>query len=275
MLRDGSGVGVLDLPKIGFGTSRLKGDECVRAVSNALSVGYRLIDTAQAYDNEQDIGAALSGSRVLREEIFLVTKVHLRDMAPERVRLRTEDSLRHLRTDYIDLLLVHWPSKDVPLEATLGAFRRLRDESKVHHIGVANFPSSLLRVALALEPAICCNQIEYHAFLSQTAILNVARTSGLHLIAYSATAKGNAAANPTLQRIGQKYGKTATQVSIRWLVQQVGVSALLKTTSAAHLQENMEALHFTLDEFDMAQISSLHCGLRLVNRPWAPQWDTC
>lgn len=239
------------------------------------SAGYRLIDTAQAYDNELEIGTALSGSRALREEVFLVTKVHLRDIAPERVRRRTEDNLRHLKTDHIDLLLIHWPSRDVPLEATLDAFGCLRDEGKIHHIGVANFPSKLLRDALELEPAICCNQVEYHVFLSQTTILSVARAHGLHLMAYSATAKRNAAANPILQKIGRRHGRTETQVAIRWLVQQVGVSALLKTTSAVHLRENIEALHFALDETDMAQIASLSCGLRLVNRPWAPQWDNC
>ncbi len=244
------------VPSLGLGTYRLTGEACVRAVGRALSMGYRHVDTAQMYGNEREVGRGIEESRVERAEIFLTTKVWPSDFARDRVKGKTRDSLKKLRTDYVDLLLMHWPSGGVPLGETLGAMRELQDEGGVLHVGVSNFSPSLVEEA-ARHAEIFCNQVKYHPYKSQDALLDQARKMDYLLTAYTPLSRGGVQDDATLREIGEAHGKTATQVALRWLVQQEKVSAIPKATGEEHLKENLDVFDFELSEEEMDRISSL------------------
>ncbi|WP_397547011.1 aldo/keto reductase [Rhodothermus marinus] len=260
------------VPALGLGTWGLWGVVCERAVAQALALGYRHIDTARAYDNEAEIGRALRRSGVDRASVFLTTKVWWDQLAPEALRRSVETSLRLLQTDYVDLLLIHWPNPHVPLPRTLEAMLRLQAEGKVRHLGVSNFSPALLCEALRHAP-IFCNQVEYHPYLRQEALLELARRHDLLLTAYCPLARGLVRRDPVLQEIGRRYGKTAAQVALRWLVQQDHVAAVPKAARLEHLRENLAIFDFSLTPDEMARIDRLARGLRLIDPPWAPDWN--
>jgi 2,5-diketo-D-gluconate reductase B len=245
-----------EVPSLGLGTYRLTGETCVRAVERALSIGYRHVDTAQMYDNEGEVGKGIEGAGVDRGEIFLTTKVWPSDFAHDRVIRKTRESLRKLRTDYVDLLLMHWPGEGVPLEETLGAMRELQEDGSVLHVGVSNFSPSLVEEA-AEHAEIFCNQVQYHPYRNQDALLDQARKMDYLLTAYTPLSRGGVQDDATLREIGEVHNKTATQVALRWLVQQEKVSAIPKATSEEHLRENLDVFDFELSDEEMDRISSL------------------
>lgn len=261
------------VPALGFGTYRMAGEECRTAVADALSIGYRHIDTAQSYDNEEQVGEALSRSGVPREEIFLVTKLRPRNFRAGDARSTSEESLRKLRTDYVDLLLLHWPNAEVPLSDTLGALEELRKSGEVRHIGVSNFPSDLVREA-SKHTEVFANQVEYQPYLSQRTLLDLSRELGYLLTAYSPIAKGAVSNDETLIAIGREHGKTPVQVTLRWLIQQERVAAIPKASTPEHRKNNFEIFDFELSAEEMGQISSLaHAHGRIVDPEGAPEWD--
>jgi 2,5-diketo-D-gluconate reductase B len=260
------------VPALGFGTYRLAGEECRRAVEDALELGYRHIDTAQGYDNEEMVGAGLESSGVPREQIFLVTKVRPSNYGSDVVKEAMRESLRKLRTEYVDLLLLHWPSADVPVEETLGALRELQDEGAVRNLGVSNFPSKLVAEA-SRHARIFANQVEYHPFLSQRTLLDQAVELDYLLTAYSPIAKGAVANDETLSAIGQEHGKSAVQVTLRWLVQQERVAAIPKASSPEHRRSNFDIFDFELSDEEMRRIHALERGQRLVSPEGGPGWD--
>ena len=244
------------VPSLGLGTYRLTGETCVRAVERALSMGYRHVDTAQMYDNEREVGRGIQDAGIDRAEIFLTTKVWPSDFAHDRVIRKSKESLKKLRTGYVDLLLMHWPGEDVPLEETLGAMRELQDEGSVMHVGVSNFSPSLVREA-AGHAEIFCNQVQYHPYRNQDALLGQAGEMDYLLTAYTPLSRGGVQEDATLREIGEDHGKTATQVALRWLVQQDKVCAIPKATSDEHLMENLDIFDFDLTREEMLSISSL------------------
>lgn len=260
------------IPALGLGTWMLSGTACAERVEEALRMGYRHIDTAQMYGNEADVGRAMSRSGIDRGEIFLTTKLALENLRHAEVLASTRASLSRLQTDYVDLLLIHWPSEEVPLEETLGAMLELRDRGRVRHLGVSNFPPARLERALAHAP-IVCNQVEYHPYLSQGVLLATLRGHGLALVAYSPLARGRVARERVLQQIGDAHGKTPAQVALRWLVQQPAVGVIPKAASSRHLNENLRIFDFTLSSPEIARIDALHRGERLVDPGWAPEWE--
>lgn len=260
------------VPVLGLGTWQLEGKTCERAVKEALDLGYRHVDTAQLYGNEAEVGRALRASGVPREEIFLTTKIWMESLDRASVLRTGGESLRRLDTDYVDLLLIHWPSRTVPLEETLEAFRQLREQGRAKAIGVSNFPPSLLRRALEIAP-VFCNQVELHPYLGQAALLDMARGHDLLLTAYSPLARGEVEQDRTLREIGRRHGKTPSQVTLRWLVQQDHVAAIPKASSAGHLRANLDIFDFVLSEEEMRRISELDRGRRLINPPIAPDWE--
>lgn len=262
----------VEIPALGLGTWQLTDDDCVRAVETALELGYRHIDTAQMYGNEAEIGRALAASGVDRDELFLTTKLWNDNLRHADVLATTEESLDRLGTDWIDLLLIHWPHPSVPLEETLGAMEELRDAGKVRHLGVSNFPPSWLETALELAPVIC-NQVEYHPFLSQETLLEMCRTNDLLLTAYSPLARGQVTRDRMLQEIGEAHGKSAAQITIRWLLQQDPVAVIPKATSRDHLEANLEVFDFELSEDEMARIAELDRGDRRIDPSFAPDWE--
>jgi diketogulonate reductase-like aldo/keto reductase len=244
------------VPSLGLGTYRLTGDACERAVEHALGMGYRHVDTAQMYGNEAEVGRGLEASDVDRGEIFLTTKVWPSDFAHDRVVSKTSESLKKLRTDYVDLLLMHWPGDGVPLGETLGAMRELHEEGSVLHIGVSNFSPSLLEEATE-HAEIFCNQVQYHPYRSQDELLDQTQKLDYLLTAYTPLSRGGVQGDATLKEIGEAHGKTATQVTLRWLVQQEKVSAIPKATGEEHLAENLDVFDFELSEEEMDRVFSL------------------
>ena len=263
------------VPKLGFGTWMLKGKQCVRAVEIALETGYRHIDTAQIYDNESEVGTAIQNSNITREDIFLVTKVWMDSLSAKKTINSTELSLKKLKTDYTDLLLIHWPSIKVPLEETLTAMKQLVQSQKTKFIGVSNFPVELINTSQKIFPNILCNQVEYHPFLDQRAVLKAIKKHKMFLTAYSPLARGQVFKNKTIQKIAQTYSKTAGQVTLRWLIEQEDVVAIPKAGKDEHIRSNFDIFDFQLKEPDRLILGSLNShNKRLVNpADWAPDWD--
>lgn len=262
------------MPALGFGTWQLTGETCVKAIGKALEAGYRHIDTAQIYENEAEVGQALLNSGVPRADIFLTTKIWMTNYKKKDVLSSFDTSLKKLKTDYVDLLLIHWPSTDVPLKETLGALSELQQAGSVKHIGVSNFTVDLMRQAVEeLETPIACNQVEYHVLLSQKPVLDYARKSGITVTAYSPLARGKLEDNAVVKAIAAKHNKTVGQIALRWLLDQPGVAAIPKAASENHIKQNLKIFDFKLDVEDTAALDALNGSTRLVNPDWAPEWD--
>ncbi len=263
------------IPVLGFGTWQLEGDVCAEAVQTALACGYRHIDTAQVYDNEEAVGQGLAGSGVARDEIFVTTKVWMDQMEEARLQGSVELSLKKLGLDHVDLLLIHWPNPDVPLKETMAALSEVKRFGMARHIGVSNFPVATMEeaIALASEPLVT-NQVEYHPGLDQTPVLEACRRNGMALTAYSPLGRGDLLSDPVLVEIAEDHGKTAAQVMLRWLIQQEGVAAIPRSGNPAHIKSNFDVFDFSLGEEDMDRIFALaEPGGRMVDPEWAPHWD--
>jgi 2,5-diketo-D-gluconate reductase B len=260
------------VPVLGFGTWLIEGADATEAVRDALAIGYRQIDTARAYGNEREVGRGIADSGVAREEIFLTTKVPHDEASADDVQRDCEQSLERLGVDYLDLLLLHWPSPDVPLEETLKALTALRADGRIRSLGVSNFPAGLLKQALDMAP-VFCNQVEYHPFLDQSRLLELARANDVLITAYSPLAHGKVPDDETLNRIGQAHDKTAGQVALRWLLDQDHVSPIPKASSHERRVENFEVFDFELSAEERAEIDGLPKDVRTADPPWAPNWD--
>lgn len=269
----------IQIPTLGFGTWKLYGDECVSATELALDVGYRHIDTAQIYENEAEVGQAIKNaiqkSGLDRRDIFLTTKVWMENVSKAKFAKSVDESLKKLKTEYVDLLLIHWPVSDVPLQEQAEALAAVQKSSKAKLIGVSNYTVALMNSMLNdYDVMIANNQVEYHPFLSQKPVLDFARQNRMWLTAYSPLARGAVVGNPTLKRIADKYGKSEGQVTLRWLTQQPDVAAIPKAASEANIRNNFNIFDFTLSDEEMNDIFSLaRPDGRLINPAWAPHWD--
>lgn len=262
------------IPAIGLGTWELRGRTCARVVEQALKLGYRHIDTAQIYENEREVGEALRASGVRRNEVFVTTKVWTTHFAPNDLERSVRESLARLRLSEVDLLLLHWPNPHVPLSETLRALAHVKKLGMSRHIGVSNFTVALIEEATALcsEPLVC-DQVEYHPYLDQTRVREACARHGMAVVAYSPIAKGRIKGDQMLSRIGQAHGKTAAQVSLRWLIQQ-NVSAIPRTSRVERLSENIDIFDFELSESQMREISGMGSAKgRLNDYGFAPKWD--
>ena len=264
----------MSLPALGFGTYDLTGRACTQMVRHALDIGYRHIDTAQMYGNETEVGAAIRQSGVARDDIFLTTKIWPDHLGYAEFKQATAESLKKLATDYVDLLLIHWPNSSIPLEQTLQALTEVQAEGKARHIGVSNFNVALLRATVEDYSAeIVCNQVEYHPFLSQKPVLDYLHSHAMALTAYCPLARGAVMRDATLTDIGRKYNKTAAQVALRWFMEQDAVAAIPKAAKRDHCLTNFEIFDFSLSAEDMAAIARNTSNRRLVNPGWSPAWD--
>jgi diketogulonate reductase-like aldo/keto reductase len=264
------------IPLLGLGTWDLRGRTCARVVEQALRLGYRHIDTAEMYDNEKEVGEGLRASGVKRDEVFVTTKVWPSHFAPRELERAAKDSLARLRLPDVDLLLLHWPNPQVPLSETLGALCKVKKAGMARHIGISNFTVALVEEAtkLSTEPLVC-NQFECHPFLDQSKVIAACKAHGMAVVAYSPIARGNAKNNALLARIGKAHGKTATQVCLRWLVQQE-IVVIPRTSKVERLSENAAIFDFALSQDEMAEIAALaRPGGRVVNYSYSgpPQWD--
>ncbi len=264
----------LRMPKLGLGTWRMKGDECREAVERAFSLGYRHIDTAEMYGNEEDVGRALAGARLPRADIHVTTKVWWDHLAPDAMRNAIETSLRKLQTDYVDLYMIHWPAPDMNLPLALETMVKLKEEGLIHAIGVCNFPVALLRQAVEeIGAPIAANQVEYHVLLGQQPVLDYLQKHDMALTAYCPIAQGKLADHEELGVIARKHGATAAQIALKWLIDQPGVAAIPKAARRESQIANLEAMKITLDDADRAAIAALPKAQRMVNPGFAPAWD--
>ncbi|MGI8575910.1 MAG: aldo/keto reductase [Egibacteraceae bacterium] len=261
----------ISIPKLGFGTYKASGAECASAVELALRTGYRHIDTAQGYGNEQEVGEGIKQSSVDRSELFVTTKLDDPNHSAERVRSSTEESLRTLDMDFVDLLLIHWPGEDVGHAETLDAMRGLADDGLIRSYGVSNFTPSQVREAANHAP-IVANQVEYHPLLDQTELLELAREYDHMLTAYSPIARGKVADEQVMKEIAEEHDTSPMVVALRWLLQQENVSAIPKASSAEHIESNFTALDIELSDAQMRRIDGLSKGERLVD-PSGFDWE--
>ncbi|MFL6791669.1 MAG: aldo/keto reductase [Bradyrhizobium sp.] len=265
------GVG---LPKLGLGTFRMQGDTCRAAVESALALGYRHIDTAEMYANEDAIGAAIAASGIARRDLHVTTKVWHENLAPDAIRRAFAASLKRLRLDSVDLYLVHWPSRNMNLPAIFETLMKLKEEGRTRAIGVANFTTALLKIVVEeIGAPIACDQVEYHVLLDQTPLRKYLAAKSIPLVAYCPLAQGRVASDETLGRIGKKHNASAAQVALKWLLDQDGVAAIPKASRAQSQKANLDALNLRLDDEDRKAIAALPKSMRCVNPGFAPAWD--
>jgi 2,5-diketo-D-gluconate reductase B len=262
------------IPSIGLGTWELRGRACARIVEQALRLGYRHLDTAQAYENEREVGEGLRASGVRRDDVFVTTKIWTNHFAPHDLERSAKESLVRLRMPEVDLLLLHWPNPHVPLAETLGALAHAKQMGLTRHIGVSNFTVALIEEATKTCPeTLVCDQVEYHPYLDQAKVKEACAKNGMGLVAYSPVAKGKVKGDAMLSRIGQTYRKSAAQICLRWLVQQ-NVAAIPRTSRIERLSENLDIFDFELTEGEMEQIFQLASpGGRMTDFGFAPKWD--
>jgi diketogulonate reductase-like aldo/keto reductase len=245
------------IPLLGLGTWELRGRECARVVEQALRLGYRHIDTAQLYENEREVGEGLRASGVKRNDVFVTTKIWPSHFAPRELERSARERLAQLRLTEVDLLLLHWPNPQIPLADTLGALAKVKHDGLARRIGVSNFTVALLEQALqATSEPLVCDQFECHPFLDQSKLIAACRKNGMAVVAYSPLAQGKAAKSDVLKRVGATHNKTATQVCLRFLVQQ-DIVVIPRTSKVERLSENAAIFDFMLSDDEMREIAKL------------------
>mgnify|MGYP005856316679 CR=1 FL=1 len=253
------------IPRLGLGTWQLQGDACVRTVEQALSLGFRHLDTAQMYENEEAVGRGLRQAGIPRDQVFVTTKIWREHL--------DRDGVQRLGLDAVDLLLIHWPDPAAPLEETLSAMQELQQQGKVAHLGVSNFPVAWLEKALEIAPVVC-DQVEYHALLAQPALLHALRNRGLALVAYSPLAHGRLLEEPAVRDVAERLGASPAQVALRWLLGQEQVVAIPKASKRAHLEDDLRAWELELDAQARERLDTLSSrGERTLDPDFAPRWD--
>ena len=253
----------IEMPQIGYGVYQVSPDECERCVSDALKTGYRMIDTAQAYHNEEGVGRAVKNSGINRSDIFIVSKVWISNYGYEKAKASIDDSLRKLQTDYIDLMLLHQPFCD-----RYGAYRALEDaysEGKLRAIGVSNFyPDHFIDLASNVDIVPAVNQVETHVFNQQTEAQKIMEEFGTHIMSWGPLAEGrnNLFSNETLTKTGNSHGKSVAQIALRWLIQR-GVIIIPKSVHIERMEQNLDIFDFELTDEEMAEIATLDTGKSL------------
>ena len=269
------------IAKLGFGTGRIGDKSNLDAygerVAHALKLGYRHIDTAWKYQTEKAVGEGIRASGVPREDIFLTTKVSHEYLRADDFARMVDESLANLKLDYVDMLMIHWPSPEkVPFDETMRALGKAKRDGKAKHVGVANCNIALIEDAIRLCPEPIINvQVEYHPYLDQTKLLAAVRRLGFAMTAYCPLGRGKVLSDPVVADIARAKGKSAAQVVLRWHMQQPNVIAIPRSTNPARQAENLNIFDFTLSDDEMARIHALaRADGRIANPPGrAPDWD--
>ena len=270
-----SDASLLDgMPRLGLGTwENTDPDACVDSVRRALELGYRHVDTAQAYDNEEYVGEGLAAADVDREDVFLATKIWTSNLSHDDVIETAKGSLDRHGTDYLDLLYVHWPANEYDPEDTLPAFDQLYDEGSIENVGVSNFqPRHLDEAREILDAPVFANQVEMHPLLPQDELVKYGQDEDVNIVAYSPLARGKVFDVPEIQEVAEKHDASPAQVSLAWLLQRDGVATIPKATSEEHIRDNFGALDLELDDEDVAKIESIDERQREVDPSFAP-WN--
>ncbi|MFW5823945.1 MAG: 2,5-didehydrogluconate reductase DkgB [Marinobacter sp.] len=264
------------LPPIGMGTFRLKDDDAREAVRSALSLGYRHIDTAQMYGNEAAVGDGITTSGIPRREVFITTKIWFDNLHRSDLINSLQTSLQQLKTDHVDLTLIHWPSPgdEVPMEEYLGALSEAQQEGLTDHIGISNFTCAQMDRARDIlgDTPIFTNQVEVHPFLANRKVVEHAQRLNIPVTGYMPLAVGRVMEDETLRRIASSHHVTPAQIAIAWCAAR-GVVPIPSSTRPKHQTQNLDALKIRLSEDDMKAIDALDRGERIANPEFAPDWD--
>jgi diketogulonate reductase-like aldo/keto reductase len=265
-----------NIPAIGLGTWTLTGKAATRLVASAIQSGYRHVDTAAMYENEQAVGAGLRASGVPRDEVFLTTKIKPSEIADGDLQRSVEASLKRLQVDQVDLALIHWPSKTIPLAESIGALNEVKDRGLARHIGVSNFTVAMVgeAVALSLNP-LACNQVEYHPFLNQDGVLAACRGHGMAVVSYCPLARGSELfSQPAVTAAAARHERTPAQIVLRWQVQQAGVVAIPRSSKPERIAQNLRVFDFALEADEMAALDALRARQRRIcDFGFSPEWD--
>lgn len=266
----------MSIPAIGLGTFRLQGQQVMDSVRNGLELGYRHIDTAQIYGNEADIGQAIADSGIARDELFVTTKIWTDNLGADKLIPSLKDSLQKLRTEQVDLTLIHWPSPQdaLPVAEYMAALLEAKQQGLTAAIGISNFTIAHMKQAIAAVGGgnIATNQVEIHPFLQNRAVAAFARNHGIHLTAYMPLAYGKVMQDETIRRIADAHRATPAQVALAWLLQQ-GYAVIPSSTRRENLESNLAATALRLSEDEMAAIATLDSNERIANPDFAPEWD--
>lgn len=257
-----------EIPQLGLGTWQLQGRKCKEAVLAALAMGYRHIDTAWVYDNQEIIGEALQEAKVSREKIFITSKVWRDHLHYLDVLEQCQETLEQLQLEYLDLYLIHWPHAHIPMSETFKALHELQQQGKLRNIGVSNFTISHLEEAQKHSRKISMNQVEYHPYLNQESLLEYCNKNKIKITAYSPLGRGQILHDKTLAAIAKQHNKSSAQICLRWSLQK-GMVVIPKASSEHHLKTNMEIFDFSLTEKEMQQINTIAANERLVNPGFA------
>ena len=271
-------AGQANIPVLGLGTWQSTGQDCVDVVSQALKMGYEHIDTAQAYGNEKEVGQGIKQSGVSRDKFFLTTKIFPDDMKfePEKLIAAAKRSLADLDTDYVDLLLLHWPDDRVPLSETIPALCELQKQGLTRHIGVSNFNiANVIEAEKYADVPIVVNQVEFHPFIKQKTLQTFLNNHHILLEAYSPLARGDVFDNEIIKEIADKHNVTPAQISLAWILADKHRIAIPKTSNPDHLQGNLDAINVQLSADDIEKISSLARadGRKIKHPDYSPEWD--
>lgn len=267
----------MTIPAFGLGTFRLQDDVVIHSVKTALELGYRAVDTAQIYENEAAVSQAIAESGIARHQLFITTKIWIENLSAEKLIPSLQQSLSKLRTNYVDLTLIHWPSPGavVSVKESMQALMAAKEAGLTRQIGISNFPIALMKEAIAAVGIenIATNQIELHPFLQNREVVEFAKQQGLHITSYMTLAYGEALRDATIQSIAHKHQATPAQIVLAWAMQS-GFSVIPSSTKRDNLASNMDAANLMLDAEDMKSISSLDRQQRLVSpEGLAPDWD--
>ncbi|MES1963867.1 aldo/keto reductase [Psychrobacter sp. AH5] len=271
-------AGQANIPVLGLGTWQSTGQDCIDIVSKALQMGYEHIDTAQAYNNEQQVGEGIKQSGVARDKFFLTTKIFPDDMKfePEKLMAAAKRSLENLDTDYVDLLLLHWPDDRVPLSETMPALCELQKQGLTRHIGVSNFNiANIIEAKKYADVPIVVNQVEFHPFIKQNSLQTFLNNHHILLEAYSPLARGDVFDNDTIKQIADKHNITPAQVSLAWILSDKDRIAIPKTSNPDHLQGNLDAIKVELSADEIKKIATLarSDGRKIEHPDYSPKWD--
>ena len=271
-------AGQANIPVLGLGTWQSTGQDCVDVISQALKMGYEHIDTAQAYGNEKEVGQGIKQSGVSRDKFFLTTKIFPDDMKfePEKLIAAAKRSLADLDTDYVDLLLLHWPDDRVPLSETIPALCELQKQGLTRHIGVSNFNiANIIEAEKYADVPIVVNQVEFHPFIKQKTLQTFLNNHHILLEAYSPLARGDVFDNEIIKEIADKHNVTPAQISLAWILADKHRIAIPKTANPDHLQGNLDAINVQLSADEIEKISSLARadGRKIKHPDYSPEWD--
>jgi len=267
----------MTVPAFGLGTFRLKDQVVIDSVTNGLEVGYRVIDTAQIYGNEAEVGQAIAASSVPREDLFITTKIWTDNFAADKLIPSLKESLAKLQTDHVDLTLIHWPSPQgkVSVREFMTALLEAKQQGLTKQIGISNFTVALMQEAIDVIGAqnIATNQIELHPYLQNRKVAEFAKEHGIQITSYMTLAYGEVLKDPVIEQIAKRHDATPAQVTLAWAM-QLGYAVIPSSTKRANLQSNLKACDLALSDEDMAQIAALDRGQRLTSpASLAPQWD--